>query len=60
MNTTHSSSLAAAVPAYAQLQRKMHDALLAQHPAVLGQRGLPDASRGDPTCAVNRGNPTRS
>jgi hypothetical protein len=32
MNTTHSSSLAAEVPAYAQLQRKMHDALLAQHP----------------------------
>jgi hypothetical protein len=32
MNTTHSSSLAAEVPAYAQLQREMHDALLAQHP----------------------------
>lgn len=32
MNTIHSSSLAAEVPAYAQLQRKMHDALLAQHP----------------------------
>jgi hypothetical protein len=32
MNTTHSSSLAAEVPAYAQLQRKMHDALLAQPP----------------------------
>jgi len=32
MNTTHSSSLAAEVPAYAQLQHKMHDALLAQHP----------------------------
>jgi len=32
MNTTHSSSLAAEVPAYAQLQRNMHDALLAQHP----------------------------
>jgi hypothetical protein len=32
MNTTHSSSLAAEVPAYAQLQRKMHDALLTQHP----------------------------
>src|SRR5438067_742033 len=25
MNTTHSSSLAVEVPAYAQLQRKMHD-----------------------------------
>ena len=32
MNTIHSSSLAAEVPAHAQLQRKMHDALLAQHP----------------------------
>jgi len=32
MNTTHSSSLAAEVPAYAQLQREVHDALLAQHP----------------------------
>ena len=32
MNMTHSSTLAAEVPAYAQLQRVMHDALLAQHP----------------------------
>jgi hypothetical protein len=32
MNTTHSSSRAAAGPAYAQLQREMHDALRAQHP----------------------------
>jgi len=32
MNTTHSSSLAAEVPGYAQLQREMHDALRAQHP----------------------------
>lgn len=32
MNTTHSSSLAAEVPAYAQLQREVHDALRAQHP----------------------------
>jgi hypothetical protein len=32
MNTIHSSSLAAEVPAYAQLQREMHDALPAQHP----------------------------
>jgi len=31
MNTIHSSSLAAEVPAYAQLQREMHDALRAQH-----------------------------
>ena len=32
MNTTYSSSLVAEIPAYAQLQREMHDALLAQHP----------------------------
>ena len=32
MNTTHSSSFAVEVPAYAQLQREIHDALLAQHP----------------------------
>jgi CelD/BcsL family acetyltransferase involved in cellulose biosynthesis len=32
MNTTHPSSPAAEAPAYAQLQREMHDALLAQHP----------------------------
>jgi hypothetical protein len=32
MNATHSASFAAKVPAYAQLQREMHDALLAQHP----------------------------
>ena len=32
MNTTHSSSFVAEVPAYAQLQREMHNALLAQHP----------------------------
>lgn len=32
MNTTHSSSLAVEVPSYAQIQREMHDALLAQHP----------------------------
>ena len=30
MNATH--SLTAEIPAYAQLQREMHDALLAQHP----------------------------
>jgi len=35
-NTTHSSSLAAEIPAYAQLQREMHDALLAQHPEWIG------------------------
>ena len=44
MNTTHSSNLAAEAPAYAQLQREMHDALLAQHPEWI----LPN---GDcPTC----------
>lgn len=32
MSRTHFSSLAAEVPAYAQLQRAMHDALRAQHP----------------------------
>jgi hypothetical protein len=32
MNTTASSTLVAEVPAYAQLQREMHDALRAQHP----------------------------
>lgn len=32
MNTTHSSSFAVEVPAYAQLQREIHDALLSQHP----------------------------
>ena len=44
MNTTHSSSLAADAPAYAKLQREMHDALLVQHPEWI----LPN---GDcPTC----------
>ena len=44
MNSTYSSNLAAEVPAYAQLQREMHDALLAQHPEWI----LPN---GDcPTC----------
>jgi hypothetical protein len=44
MNTTHSSSLAAETPAYAQLQREIHHALLAQHPEWI----LPN---GDcPTC----------
>jgi hypothetical protein len=32
MNTTRFSSLSGEVPAYAQLQREMHDALRAQHP----------------------------
>jgi hypothetical protein len=32
MNGTHSSILVPEVPGYAELQRKMHDALRAQHP----------------------------
>jgi hypothetical protein len=44
MNATHPANFAADVPAYAQLQREMHDALLAQHPEWI----LPN---GDcPTC----------
>jgi hypothetical protein len=44
MNTIHSSSFAAEVPAYAQLQREMHDALRGQHPEWI-------LSNGDcPTC----------
>ena len=44
MNTTHPSSLFAETPAYAQLQREIHNALLAQHPEWI----LPN---GDcPTC----------
>jgi len=39
MNTTHSSSLATEAPAYAQLQREMHDALLAQHPDFILPNG---------------------
>ncbi len=32
MNTVHCSTAATEVPAYAELQREMHDALRAQHP----------------------------
>jgi hypothetical protein len=32
MNTPHFSTLGAEVPAYAQLQREIHDALLQQNP----------------------------
>jgi hypothetical protein len=32
MNTMSSAKLVDAVPAYAELQREVHDALLAQHP----------------------------
>jgi hypothetical protein len=44
MNATHLSSFTAEVPAYAQLQRQIHDALLAQHPEWI----LPDGAC--PTC----------
>lgn len=44
MNTTLSSSRFAGAPAYAQLQREMHDALLAQHPEWI----LPNGD--SPTC----------
>ena len=39
MNTTHSPSLAAEVPAYAELQRTMHEALLVQHPEWMERDG---------------------
>jgi hypothetical protein len=39
MNTTHSSTPAAEVPGYAELQREMHDALRAQHPEWVQPNG---------------------
>ena len=39
MNTTHSSTPAAEVPRYADLQREMHDALRAQHPEWVQPNG---------------------
>ena len=39
MNTTHSLTRAGEVPAYAELQREMHDALRAQHPEWLQPNG---------------------
>jgi hypothetical protein len=39
MNTTHSVSLAAEISAYAELQGRMHDALLAQHPEWIEPNG---------------------
>ena len=42
--STHRLDLAIEVPAYAQLQREMHDALLAQHPEWI----LPNGE--SPTC----------
>jgi hypothetical protein len=44
MNRTHYASFSAEVPAYAQLQREMHHALLAQHPEWI----LPNGE--SPTC----------
>src|SRR5678816_2890910 len=44
MHRTHSSSLVAEIPAYVQLQREMHDALLAQHPEWIRPNG------DSPTC----------
>ena len=39
MNTADSLTLAAKVPAYAELQREMHDALRAQHPEWVQPNG---------------------
>ena len=39
MNTAHFLSLAAEVPAYAELQRTMHDTLLVQHPEWVERDG---------------------
>ena len=44
MSLTHFPRLAVEVPAYAQLQREMHDALLEQHPEWI----LPNGD--SPTC----------
>jgi hypothetical protein len=39
MNTTSSPDIVAEVPAYAELQRQMHDALLLQHPEWIERNG---------------------
>jgi hypothetical protein len=39
MNTTSSPNIVAEVPAYAELQRQMHDALLVQHPEWIERDG---------------------
>ena len=39
MNTISLPTLAVEEPAYAALQREMHDALLAQHPEWIGSDG---------------------
>jgi len=44
MTATHSSTLAAEVPEFAQLQRQIHDALLAQNPEWILANGE------SPTC----------
>lgn len=44
MNTTLSTNRLAEVPAYAKLQRTMHDALLTQHPEWIERDG------NSPTC----------
>lgn len=39
MNTIASANLVAEVPAYAELQRQVHDALLVQHPEWIERNG---------------------
>ena len=39
MNTTPSTNVVAEIPAYAALQREMHDALLVQHPEWIEGNG---------------------
>jgi hypothetical protein len=39
MNATHSSILAVEIPSYAEVQRKMHNALRAQHPEWIEPNG---------------------
>jgi hypothetical protein len=39
MNATFLPTLAVEAPAYVELQREMHDALLAQHPEWIGGDG---------------------
>ncbi|HEX4630108.1 MAG TPA: hypothetical protein VH188_04020 [Chthoniobacterales bacterium] len=39
MNTVSAPNIVAEIPAYAQLQRQMHDALLVQHPEWIERNG---------------------
>jgi hypothetical protein len=39
MNATFSSDVVTEVPAFAELQRQMHDALLVQHPEWIERNG---------------------